>query len=76
MKQINNLMVALMVAGVMLSSVPVFAKSVSIGTLPQGSLAYGIASSVAKVISDNSDLVTRAVGIGGSNIFIPQVNQG
>ncbi len=51
-------------------------KSVSIGTLPQGSLAYGIASSVAKVISDNSDLITRAVGIGGSNIFIPQVNMG
>ena len=52
------------------------AQSVSIGTLPQGSLAYGIASSVAKVISDNSDMVTRAVGIGGSNIFIPQVDQG
>lgn len=52
------------------------AQSVTIGTLPQGSLAYGIASSVAKVISDNSGLVTRAVGIGGSNIFIPQVNAG
>ena len=52
------------------------AQSVSIGTLPQGSLAYGITSSVAKVISDNSDLITRAVGIGGSNIYIPQVNNG
>ena len=50
------------------------AQSVSIGTLPQGSLAYGIASSVAKVISDNSKLITRAVGIGGSNIYIPQVS--
>ena len=76
MKQINNWMGALIVAVVMLSSGTVFAKSVSIGTLPQGSLAYGIASLVAKVISENSDLVTRAVGIGGSDIFISQVNQG
>lgn len=52
------------------------AQTVTIGTLPQGSLAYGIASAVAKVISDNAGLNTRAVGFGGSNIFIPQVDQG
>lgn len=52
------------------------AQTVSIGTLPQGSLAYGIASAAAKVISDKAGLTTRAVGFGGSNIFIPQVNQG
>jgi len=52
------------------------AQTVSIGTLPQGSLAYGIASAVAKVISDKAGLTTRAVGFGGSNIFIPQVDQG
>ena len=55
---------------------PTAAQTVSIGTLPQGSLAYSIASTAAKVIADNSDLTMRAVGIGGSNIFIPQVNQG
>ncbi len=52
------------------------AKTITIGTLPQGSLAYAIAATVAKVISDGSDLNTRAVGFGGSNIFIPQLNQG
>ena len=55
---------------------PSAAQTVSIGTLPQGSLAYSIASTAAKVIADNSDLTMRAVGIGGSNIFIPQVDQG
>ena len=45
MKQINNWMGALIVAVAMLSSGTVFAKSVSIGILPQGSLAYGIAYS-------------------------------
>lgn len=54
----------------------VAAQTVSIGTLPQGSLAYGIASAAAKVMSDKAGLTTRAVGFGGSNIFIPQVNQG
>lgn len=52
------------------------AQTVSIGTLPTGSLAYGIAAACAKVISDKTDMTTRAVGFGGSNIFIPQVDQG
>lgn len=73
----KNSMIALTAAAsVALAAGSATAQSVSIGTLPQGSLAYGIAASVAKVISDNSDLITRAVGIGGSNIFIPQVNMG
>ncbi len=77
MFQLKHSMVVLTaVAAAALIAHSASAQSVSIGTLPQGSLAYGIASSVAKVISDNSDMVTRAVGIGGSNIFIPQVNQG
>lgn len=52
------------------------AQTVSIGALPQGSLSYSIAAAVAKIIGDNSDLMTRAIGIGGSNIFFPQVHQG
>lgn len=52
------------------------AKTITIGTLPQGSLAFSTAAAVAKVISDNSDLNMRAVGFGGSNIFIPQLDQG
>ena len=52
------------------------AQTVSIGALPQGSLSYSIAAAVAKVISDNTDLTTRAIGIGGGNIYFPQVHQG
>ena len=52
------------------------AQTVSIGTLPTGSLAYGIASAAAKVMSDKAGLTTRGVGCGGSNIFIPQGTQG
>lgn len=52
------------------------AQTVSIGALPQGSLSYSIAAAVAKVISDKSDLKTRAIGIGGGNIYFPQVDQG
>jgi len=52
------------------------AQTVSIGTLPQGSLSYSIGAAVAKVISDKTDLTTRAIGIGGGNIYFPQVNQG
>ncbi len=50
-------------------------QTVSIGALPQGSLSYAIAAAVAKVIGDKTDLTMRAIGVGGSNIYIPQVNQ-
>ena len=36
------------------------AQPVSIGALPQGSLSYSIASAVAKVIADKTDLKTLA----------------
>ncbi len=52
------------------------AQTVSIGSLPQGSLSYSIGAAVAKVIGDKTDLTTRAIGIGGGNIYFPQVNQG
>jgi len=50
------------------------AETYGIGTLPQGSLGYSIASSVAKVVSENSDLDVRAIGQGGSSVYLPQVN--
>lgn len=52
------------------------AETVGIGTLPQGSLGFAIASAVAKTATENSDLQVRAVGLGGSNVSIPQVNSG
>ena len=52
------------------------AQTVSIGALPQGSLSYSIAAAVAKVVGDKAGLKTRAIGIGGGNIYFPQVDQG
>jgi TRAP transporter TAXI family solute receptor len=50
-------------------------QTVSIGALPQGSLSFAVAAAVAKVIGDKTDLTMRAIGVGGTNIYIPQVNQ-
>lgn len=49
---------------------------VAIGTLPQGSLGYSIAAGVAQVATDNTDIEARAVGQGGSSVYIPALNQG
>jgi len=49
---------------------------VAIGTLPQGSLGYTIAAGVAQVVTENTDLSMRAVGQGGSSVFIPALNRG
>lgn len=52
------------------------AQPVAIGTLPQGSLAYAIASAVAKVGTEKGGLNMRVVGTGGSNVYIPQIHRG
>ncbi len=57
-------------------SVGAHAETYGIGTLPQGSLGYSIAAGVAKVASENSDLDVRAIGQGGSSVYLPQVNNG
>ncbi|SLN63739.1 hypothetical protein ROJ8625_03223 [Roseivivax jejudonensis] len=61
-----------------LGTVSVSAQSgpVAIGTLPQGSLGYSIAAGVAQVVSENTDVSMRAVGQGGSSVFIPALNRG
>ena len=50
------------------------AETFGIGTLPQGSLGFAIASAVAKAVSENTDLDVRAIGQGGSSVYLPQVN--
>lgn len=52
------------------------AQTLGIGTNPQGSLGYSIAAALAKTISEAGGLPTRAVGMGGASLFIPQVNSG
>lgn len=49
-------------------------KPMGIATLPQGSLGYAIASALAKVGSDKAGLPMRAVGLGGSSVYVPQIN--
>ena len=49
-------------------------KPLGIATLPQGSLGYAIASALAKVGSDKAGLPMRAVGLGGSSVYVPQIN--
>jgi uncharacterized protein len=77
MKFLRTTSIALAIAASAgLAALSANAQTVSIGTLPQGSLSYGIAAAAAKVIGDKTDLTTRAIGIGGGNIYFPQVNQG
>jgi TRAP transporter TAXI family solute receptor len=77
MKFLDRTSIALVVAAMAgFATVSANAQTVSIGALPQGSLSYSIAAAVAKVIGDKTDLTTRAIGIGGGNIYFPQVNQG
>lgn len=53
----------------------VHAQTYGIGTLPQGSLGYSIAAGIAKVASTSGGLDVRAIGQGGSSVYLPQVNK-
>jgi TRAP transporter TAXI family solute receptor len=57
---------------------PTFAaeKPVAIGTLPQGSLGFSIAAALAKVGTEKAGLEVRAIGQGGSSVYLPKVNSG
>lgn len=52
------------------------AETYGIGTLPQGSLGYSIAAASAKVVSEQTGLDVRAIGQGGSTVYLPQINSG
>ena len=51
-------------------------RPVAIGTLPQGSLGFAIASALAKVGTEKGGLQVRAIGQGGSSVYLPKVNSG
>lgn len=72
-------LMTLILAGALAVSVtaPVRAQeAVTIGTLPQGSLGYAIASALASTMTQQGGIQTRVVGQGGSSVYIPQINQG
>lgn len=52
------------------------AQTLSVGSNPQGSLAYATGSAVAKVAIEHADLQMRVVPQGGPNVTIPLVNVG
>jgi uncharacterized protein len=52
------------------------AQTISIGTNPQGSLAYATGSAISKVAIEEADLQMRVVPQGGPNVVVPLVNAG
>ena len=52
------------------------ARTVGVAASAQGSFTYGVASAIAKVVSQKSDLQMRVQATGGSNIWMPQLNAG
>ena len=52
------------------------AQTVSIGTNPQGSLAYAVGAAISKVAIEKGDVQMRVVPQGGPNVVVPLVNAG
>jgi len=55
---------------------PAHAQTLSIGSNPQGSLAFTVASAIARVASENTDYRVRVVPQGGPEVTIPLVQTG
>lgn len=59
-----------------LIAAPAAAQTFSIGSNPQGSLAYAAAAGVAKVAIENADIKMRVVPQGGPVVTLPLLNNG
>ena len=51
-------------------------QTYSFGTNPQGSLAYGSGSAIAKLMNEKGNMLARVRAGGGSSTIIPQMNRG
>jgi len=51
-------------------------KTYSFGTNPQGSLAYGSGTAVAKLMNEKGGMLARVRAGGGSSTIVPQMNRG
>lgn len=60
----------------MIAGSAVVAQTYSVGSNPQGSLAYAAGSVVSKVGIDHANLQMRVVPQGGPNVVVPLVNAG
>lgn len=67
---------SLIAAGLIFAAAAVTAQTLSVGSNPQGSLAYATGSAVSKVAIEKADLKMRVVPQGGPNVVIPLVNAG
>lgn len=73
MRYIGLLATTLAVAA--LSGAP-YAQTYSVGTNPQGSLAYASGTAVSKVIAQHAGLQFRVAPYGGSSTYLPLVHAG
>ena len=51
-------------------------QTYSFGTNPQGSLAYGTGSAIAKLMNEKGNMLARVRAGGGSSTIVPQMNRG
>ncbi|OGA19714.1 MAG: hypothetical protein A3H32_20125 [Betaproteobacteria bacterium RIFCSPLOWO2_02_FULL_63_19] len=58
------------------AAAPVHAQTYSIGTNPQGSLAYSTGAAVSKIVIEETGLKMRVAPQGGPVVTIPLVNNG
>jgi len=72
----NTLKIIACAAAVLFSLSNANAQTLSIGSNPQGSLAYATGSAAAKAAIEHADLQMRVVPQGGPNVTIPLVNAG
>ncbi len=59
-----------------LGSTAVVSQTISIGTNPQGSLAYATGAGVARVAIEDADIKMRVVPQGGPVVTLPLLNKG
>lgn len=55
---------------------PVYAKTFTVGTNPQGSLFYSLGAALSKVMVEKTDKQYRVSPFAGSSTFIPMLNSG
>ena len=65
---------AMIVGG--LAAATASAQTISIGTNPQGSLAYATGAGIARVAIEDADVKMRVVPQGGPVVTLPLLNKG
>jgi len=59
-----------------LAATSAVAQTYSVGTNPQGSLAYAAGTAVSKIMAQNSGLQFRVAPYGGSSTYLPLIHAG